>query len=164
MIRLTDTVEIETSPEQVFEWLDHLPENYLAWHPDHVVCQYLKGTSILETGSILYVEEYLHGQLHRLKLRTTKVIPKVRLEYKAELGIAGAFEVKSKRSKILFMAEITLGTNLPGLGWALDWIIGALLSDRLEALKQHMAEEGENLKKLLEKRKPTQVRHPYVKN
>lgn len=155
MILLKDTVEIETSPAQVFEWLDHLPENYLAWHPDHVACRYLKGRSILETGSVLYVEEYLHGQLHRLKLRTIQVVPNIRLEYKAGLGIAGAFEVQSKGSKVLFMAEITLGTNLPGLGWALDWIIGALLSDRLEALKQHMAEEGENLKKLLEKRKST---------
>jgi len=157
MILLKDTVEIESSPEQVFEWLDHLPENYLAWHPDHVACRYLKGTSILEKGSVLYVEEYLHGQLHRLKLRTTQVVPNNRLEYKAGFGVAGAFEVESQGSKVLFTADIALGSTFPVLGWVLDWIITVLLSGRLEALKQHMAEEGVNLKKLLEKRGPAQV-------
>ena len=164
MILLEDTVDIKASPEQVFEWLDHLPENYLAWHPDHVACRYLKGSSVLETGSILYVEEYLHGQLHRLKLRTTKVIPEVRLEYKAGIGIAGAFEVKSQGSTVLFKAEILLGTNLPGMGWVLDWIIKTLLSDRLGALEQHMVEEGLNLKKLLEETESTQVSYPHILN
>lgn len=61
MILLRDVVEIEASPEQAFDWLAHFQEDYLAWHPDHVECQYVKGTSILEVGSVLYIEEYLHG-------------------------------------------------------------------------------------------------------
>lgn len=50
----------------------------------------------------------------------------------------------------MFIADVTIGSNIPVLGWLLDRIMEKLFSDRLEALKQHMAEEGENLKQLLE--------------
>ena len=150
MILLRDVVEIDASSEQVFDWLAHFQENYLAWHPDHVECRYLKGTSILEVGSVLYIEEYLHGQLHKLKFLSTNVIPNTRLEYKAGFGIGGAFEVKPQGNHVLFIAEITFGSGFPVLGWLLDRMMQKLLSDRLEAMKQHMAEEGENLKQLLE--------------
>lgn len=91
MILLRDVVEIEASPEQVFDWLAHFQENYLAWHPDHVECRYLKGASLFEVGSVVYVEEYVHGEFHKLKFRVTKVIPNSRLEYKAGFGIGGCF-------------------------------------------------------------------------
>lgn len=64
MITLRDSVEIRTTPEKVFEWFMHFDENYVSWHPDHVKCSYLKGRR-LEEGSVLYVEEYLHGKLHK---------------------------------------------------------------------------------------------------
>lgn len=50
----------------------------------------------------------------------------------------------------MFITDVTIGSNIPVLGWLLDRIMEKLFSDRLEALKQHMAEEGENLKQLLE--------------
>jgi hypothetical protein len=150
MILLRDAVEIETTPEHVFDWLVHFQENYLAWHPDHVECRYLKGTHLLEVDSVLYVEEYLHGELHRLKFRATKVIPNRRLEYKAGFGMGGAFEVVPHGGKVLFIAEITMGSSFPVLGRLLDAFLEKLLSDNLEMIKQHMTEEGENLKRLLE--------------
>jgi uncharacterized protein YndB with AHSA1/START domain len=150
MILLRDVSEIEAPPERVFDWLVHLQENYIAWHPDHVECRYLRGTSLLELGSVLYIEEYLHGELHKLKFRTTKVIPNSRLEYKAGFGIGGAFEVRPQEDKALFIAEMTMGSSLPLVEPLLDRLLEKLLSDNLEAMKQHMAEEGENLKRLLE--------------
>jgi hypothetical protein len=150
MILLRDAVEIETTPEHVFDWLVHFQENYLAWHPDHVECRYLKGTHLLEVDSVLYVEEYLHGELHRLKFRATEVIPNRRLEYKAGFGMGGAFEVVPHGGKVLFIAEITMGSSFPVLGRLLDAFLEKLLSDNLEMIKQHMTEEGENLKRLLE--------------
>jgi len=115
-----------------------------------VECRYLKGTSLSEVGSVLYVEEYVHGELHRLKFRTTKVIPNSRLEYKAGLGMGGAFEIVPQENNVLFIADVTIGSKIPVIGWLLDRIMEMLFSDRLKALQQHMAEEGENLKQSLE--------------
>ena len=104
MILLRDEVRIDATPAQVFDWLAHFQEHYLAWHPDHVECRYLRGSSILEKDAILYVEEYLHGDLHRLKLRATEVIPDSRVEYTAGLGIGGAFEVQQREDGVLFIS------------------------------------------------------------
>ena len=65
MIVLRDTVEIRASPEQIFEFLAHFKENVHAWHPDHVECRYLTYDPLGE-GSVIYIEEYLHGKLHKL--------------------------------------------------------------------------------------------------
>ena len=150
MILLHDEIEINTTPEKAFDWIAHFQDNYLEWHPDHVKCRVLKGTSILEIGAVFYMEEYLHGELHKLTLRTTKVIPNTRIEYAARFGIEGAFEVKLQKDKVLFIAEISLGTRLPILNWLSDIIMKTLFSDRLEAMRQHMVEEGQNLKGMLE--------------
>jgi len=152
MILLRDEVRIDATPEQVFDWLAHFQEHYLAWHPDHVECRYLRGSSILEKDAILYVEEYLHGDLHRLKLRATKVIPDSRVEYTAGLGIGGAFEVQPREDGVLFIAEITIGLGAPGPGSLLDRMMERVLAGRIKAMEQHMAEEGENLKQWLEQR------------
>lgn len=152
MILLRDEIRIDATPAQVFDWLAHFQEHYLAWHPDHVECRYLRGSSILEPDAILYVEEYLHGDLHRLKLRATKVIPDSRLEYTAGFGTGGAFEVQPREGGVLFIAKVTIGLGVPGLGSLLDRMMERMLAGRIEAMKQHMAEEGENLKQWLEQR------------
>ena len=152
MILLRDEVRIDATPEQVFDWLAHFQEHYLAWHPDHVECRYLRGSSILEKDAILYIEEYLHGDLHRLKLRATKVIPDSRVDYTAGFGTGGAFEVQPREDGVLFIAEVTIGLGAPGLGSLLDRMMERVLADRIKAMKQHMAEEGENLKQWLEQR------------
>ena len=152
MILLRDEVRIDATPEQVFDWLAHFQEHYLAWHPDHVECRYLRGSSILEKDAILYIEEYLHGDLHRLKLRATKVIPDSRVDYTAGFGTGGAFEVQPREDGVLFIAEVTIGLGAPGLGSLLDRMMERVLAGRIKAMEQHMAEEGENLKRWLEQR------------
>jgi len=44
-----------------------------------------------------------------------------------------------------------MGSSFPVLGRLPDTVSEKLLSDNLEMMKQHMTEEGENLKRLLEK-------------
>jgi hypothetical protein len=149
MIMLQDTIDIRTSPEQVFTWLDHLPEHYLAWHPDHVACRFVKGDAFKE-GSILYAEEYIHGKLHRLRFRATCIIPNSRLEYSLFPGMKGAMIIQPLNGMVRFTATLTFGTRVPMLGWLLDRALEPLLSRRLEAMRRHMQEEGENLKRLLE--------------
>ena len=85
MITLKDSIEIQATPEKVFKWLVqrfNSKEDYQAWHPDHVDIGWVKGEPLQE-GSIVYAEEYLHGQLHKLKFLITKVVPNKVIEYRA---------------------------------------------------------------------------------
>ncbi len=149
MIILQDKVDINTSTEAVFEWLEHFCEHYREWHPSHVSCCYLRGSG-LQVSTIIQIEETLHGKLHRLRLLVTEVIPGTRVAYRIAPGMKGAFEVKSKASKICFVATITIGIRFPLLEGLIDALLWRVLASRLAALQEHMAEEGKNLKRLLE--------------
>lgn len=149
MIILRDTIEIKASPEQIFVWLAHFKENYLAWHPDHVECRYLKGDPP-EEGSIIYCEEYLHGKLHKFKFEITKFEPNSRIDFKFGPGMTGDFIIEPRGANSLFIADTYVGTKIPLLGKLLDKLMWTLLRRRLEAGRKHMAEEGQNLKNLLE--------------
>jgi uncharacterized protein YndB with AHSA1/START domain len=142
---LSDSVEIVAPPLEVFEWLLHLDEHYREWHPDHVQWRYLDRTPDL-VGSVVEYEERLHGSTHRLRARFTRVVRPGRIEFKNLFPASlicprGSFIVEPKGEGSLFTA--TLEFRLAGL-------LERLAGDRTEAMRVHMREEGENLKRLLE--------------
>lgn len=148
MITLKDSIEIKTTPEKIFEWFLHFEENFHAWHPDHIECRWLKGKPF-EEGSILYVEEYLHGKPHKMKFLGTKVEPNRKIEYKLLFPISiicpkGSFSIEPKGESCIFTAT---------LSFRFGWLFSRFAKDRVEAIKKHMKEEGENLKRLLEEEK-----------
>ena len=83
MVTLTDSIEIKATPEQVFTWLTNIRtgKDYQAWHPDHVEWQWIKGEPF-QTGSVAFLEEYMHGKMHKLTFVCTKVVPNRLIEYK----------------------------------------------------------------------------------
>ena len=149
MITLRDTIEIRTSPEKIFDFFIHFKDNFMAWHPDHVRCWYLEDGPLGE-GSVFYVQEYLHKKVMTLEFHVTKLEPYSRIEYKIPPVVKGAFIVEERGSSVLFTAEICFGTKAPLLGRLLDKVLHIFIGRRLKALKQHMVEEGRNLKKILE--------------
>lgn len=73
-----------------------------------------------------------------------------RMEYEI-VGLGrGAFEVIPKGEEVEFVAELGLGSDVPVLGSLIDAILRMFLSRRLVAMKEHMREEGQNLKKIIE--------------
>jgi hypothetical protein len=150
MITLRDEIEIYATPEQIFEWFSQFDANYLEWHPDHVSCEFLEGTFCQE-GSIVYTEEYLHGELHKLKMRITRYQTNSLIEYKI-LGTKswGSFAVEPKGKKSSFIAELHFGLGVSLLDKIIDPILERLLSFQLDAFRTHMKEEGQNLKTILQ--------------
>jgi hypothetical protein len=149
VIRLRDSIRIRTTPEQPFRWLESMPQEYVRWHPDHVACRVLKG-SMLHVGTEVECKEYLHGKLHSMRFRLTRVDPGRRMEYRiAGLG-EGAFEAVAKGEEIDFVAELGLGSDVPVVGLLVDAILGSVFRRRLSAMRQHMLEEGQNLKRIIE--------------
>ena len=150
MIVMRDTVEIKAPPEPIFEFFVHFKENFYAWHSDHVECRYLNFEGDPKEGSVIYIEEYLHGKLHKLKLHITKIEPNSLIEYKTFMGTKGVFIIEPRGAKSLFTAEMHMGTKTPLFRSMADRIMRIFMSRQLEGIKQHMAEEGQNLKRILE--------------
>lgn len=149
MIVLEDTININTTPEEIFNFFEHA-ENYKLWYPDHVVCRWIKGNP-LEKGSIEYVEEYAHGRLHKLKVVYTKSVRNKEVEFKITNPIWRIFwpkntlSVEKKDNFCIFTAKTYFR-----LGPISSF--SKRTKKQLESIRQHMKEEGENLKKILEKK------------
>jgi hypothetical protein len=150
LITLRDSIEIRAASDKVFQWLVqrfNSKEDYQAWHPEHVDIRWIKG-ELLQEGSVIYAEEYLHGQLHKLKFRITRVIPNKEIEYRALFPLSlfapgNAFIIEPKgKNDCIFTAtgRLRVGPLFKKLG-----------KKQIEATKQHMKEEGENIKKALER-------------
>lgn len=153
MISLKDSIEIHTTPGRIFAWLGQMPHEYRSWHPDHIACQVIHG-SMLEVGSEIRRQENLHGKLHSMRFRMTKVIPDKRVEY-VVMGMGrGAFDVQLIGDTVRFVAELDIGSDAPIIGRFFDLVFSRFFQRRIEAMRQHMAEEGRNLKVILEKDSP----------
>lgn len=99
--------------------------------------------------------QYIGGHRQRLRLRLRRVEPGRRLEYEllfpySLLGVRGSLNLRSQDGETLFRADIALGRKVPLLGWATDKFIQVFFGSYLKALRKHMAEEGENLKRVME--------------
>ena len=149
MITLTDSIEIEATPEDVFGWFKKLRtgEDYRAWHPNHVEWYWVKGEPFQE-GSVAYCEEYIHeGNKDKLRFTCTRVVPNRLIEYKPSFPISmvmakSRFDIEPKgEGGCVLIAAISF-RDVP--------FLGRLFHKQLEGLKQHMKEEGENLKRILE--------------
>lgn len=145
MIALKDTIEIKVSPEQIFQFFVHFKENFHAWHADHVKCGWIGKPA--KEGSILCVEEYLHAKLHKLKMLMIKIESNRKIEYKLLFPMSvicpkGSFIIEPKGRSCIFTAT---------LSFRFGRLFSKLAKNRVEGIKTHMKEEGENLKRLLEK-------------
>ena len=149
MTTLKDSIGIKGNPEEIFNGLVKMfssTENFKTWHKDHVQCQWLKGKPF-EVGSILYVEEYLHKKLHKLKIVGTKLETNSKIEYRllfpaSIICTGGTFVIEPKGEKCFFVAT---------LSFRMGWLFSMLTKSRVDAIKKHMKEEGENIKYIIEK-------------
>lgn len=148
MIELRDTVDIEAPPEVVWDWLEHLPEHYREWHPDHLGARWVRGRSFTP-GAVMEAREVLHGKPHRLRMVMTQTGPGRRVRYRFFPGAWGELRVDPVDGGSRFTAEVDVGTTMPVVGPALDRLLRAVLGSRLASVARHQAEEGANLKSLL---------------
>ena len=71
---LMHEVDINASPEKIWEFLTNIETNYKAWHPDdHILFQWTKGAAF-EKGSTFYAEQNMMGEKVKYKGRITESI------------------------------------------------------------------------------------------
>lgn len=153
MIELRDTVTVDAAPEEVWDWLEALPDHVLEWHPDHRGARWVRGGAFVP-GAVMEVREILHGKPHRLRMALTGVEPGRRVSYRILPGLNGEFVVDGVDDGAEFTAVITLGVRAPVIGPLVDWLLRWSMKSRIEAISRHQAEEGANLKSLLERPHP----------
>lgn len=148
MKAIVDTININASSSEIFEKFKKIfssSNEYRKWHNDHVSISWTKGTPF-EIGTTLIAEEYLHGKLHRLKMRLTKIKENQTVEYKFLFPVSlicpiGSFEIIPENGQCKFVAK---------LYFRFSKLFQAFGSRYVNAVVQHMKEEGELLKKLVE--------------
>jgi len=145
----TDSIEIITSPEIIWEFFINLENNYVKWHPtDHVKFKWFGKP--METGTKWYAEETVHGNLFKLKGTIGEVIPlrKIIFKYSFPMSlVAPKFEwiIEPKGPISIFTANSYLNSG------DFFYIFGKKEMDwKIDAVKKHTREEGENLKNILE--------------
>ncbi len=149
MITLKESIEIKATSARLREWLRNVDKHYKEWHPDHI--RFVKVTGGLDVGDVFYFEEYLNGKLYKGRYRITKIEENRKgvVEFRGLsfldriLGAQGSFTVESLGKVCLFTATHSLRCG---------WLISKLFMGLIKAMEKHMKEEGENLKRLLERR------------
>lgn len=147
---LEDRTTIEAAPGRIFAFFEHMDEHYRAWHPDHVAFHWTKGRG-LKPGVEFYFEEYIGGKLLKKTVRFTRIEPERYIEFEPTWWLMRllmprlSFEIQPQDRGCLFIARIPIRTGP----------VGAWLNRReFNAVRQHMKEEGRNLKQMLERDTP----------
>jgi len=142
-----DFTRIETAPVNIFQFFENMEENYTKWHPDHITFKWLKGRGLKE-GNISYFEETIGGELLKKRVLYTKIIPN---------RYIGFVPVSRLMRIILRKMTFTIGLQETHCKFKaqvqLKWVgplARKLNKEKFRAVREHMREEGENLKMILE--------------
>ncbi|MFW5911227.1 MAG: SRPBCC family protein [Halolamina sp.] len=143
---LQATTAIDAPPEDVYRFFEEMEQHYGRWHPDHVTFRWVEGDG-LEAGAVASFEERIAGKLQQKTVKFVAVTPDRYL----------AFRPTSRMVRLL-MPEISFTIEPRSDGCELTQRIkvrtgpiGARLNKReFDAVRTHMREEGENMKRFLE--------------
>lgn len=146
--RFEDSIAIGAEPAAGFAFFENMEANYTRWHPDHLKFEWRQGRG-LAVGNIFYFEERIAGKLQKKETRITEVVPNRYFAFTMVNPVFRfflphlSFGFEPTAAGFLFRAEL----RLHGIG-----PLGRRLNRReFAAVDVHMAEEGRNLKALLER-------------
>ncbi len=150
MISIIEETIINVPVKDVFNFLVNIDSLYKIWHPkDHVFCRVLSG-SLSRKGCCFHFLEFICGFPFYLIARVTDIRENEYIEYVPSfpfslLKIGKAYfrieKISANQSKLV--AYVEYGNKF------FDKIVNFLV--KTSAAKKHMEEEGENLKKYLER-------------
>ena len=145
---LEETTVIDAPQERVFDFFRYMDEQrYLEWHPDHLAFRWVEGRALQE-GSVCYFEERIHGQVNKKNVRYTKVEPNLYIEFVPTWWL---YRLLLPRMSFAMEQQGDKVTLLRAQVHARVGPLGARLNRKeFDAVRQHMKEAGENLKKWAE--------------
>jgi hypothetical protein len=143
---LEETTRVHASPDDIYRFFETMDEKYERWHPDHLEFRWISGDGLVE-GAEAYFEERIAGKTQRRTVRFTEIVPGRYIEFEPTSLLAGllmpsiSFTIDPTEDGCDFVQRIKVRTGP----------IGARLNRReFDAVREHMKEEGENLKTVVE--------------
>ncbi len=143
---LEDSVHVDAPPLEVWGWIANLTDHYCEWHPDHVSAEWITG-SPNQIGSVMRAVERLGSHREELLFELIEFEPPHRFVYRIGRSIGlilprGAFEIEpDDEGGCWFTAR---------LGYRFGLLTERLFRRRIAEIRTHIAEEGSNLKRLVE--------------
>lgn len=134
----------------------HKDEKFSAWHPDHIRLDLIRG-DLSKVGSIIYFEEYLGKNKHKLRLmcQLTKRKENSYLEFHLPYPLRfllpgnGGIQLEEKEKGTRVKIFVNYGIPLPVLNEITDKVIEKFFV-KADDIVSHTKEEMEILKDLLE--------------
>ena len=155
MIEMQDTIDIDAPVEHVFECLVKSLQNiesYRAWHSEHESIEWLRGKPV-EEGSVVHIKEYLNGVLTGLTFRFVEVVPNRLIRYRVRFPLS--IIAPENRFEFEPLGETLSRFTAYGRIRMPMWLFKKSHPShegKLKGSMQHMKEEGENLKRIAERR------------
>jgi len=148
-MELLDKIIIKSTPDKIWDTMVFFfqnTENYKLWHQDHISCYWKEGKEF-SPGSVLIAEELIHGAKHKLGFKIQNLKKNNLVEYKLLFPFSiicsgGYFKLVLKDNETEFIAQ---------LRFRFGFLLKFLFKKQAEGLKDHMKEEGQNLKEYVEK-------------
>lgn len=143
---LEERTRVDARPADVFRFFEEMEARYREWHPDHIAFRWIDGAG-LEPGAEAYFEERIAGERQAKRVRFTAVEPGRYIEFRPTgwltrlllPRISFSFEPDGDGCRVVQRLHVRTGP------------IGAWANRReFDAVRTHMREEGENLRRLLE--------------
>lgn len=160
MITIKEETIINVNPESIFNFLTRIDSLYKTWHPkDHIFCNVIY-KDLNEHGCVFHFLEKVGGFPLYLIVRVSKIERNEYIEYKPifplsifNLGM-GSFTIERVSDKLSKLtAYVEYGSGVP----LMDKIIQRFV--KTAVIKNHIHEEGQNLKNYLEHKSPKDNHH-----
>lgn len=146
-MRFEDRIEIAAPPGAVWRFFEEMEANYLRWHPDHIAFEWRRGRG-LAPGNVFYFEERIAGEVLKKETRFTEIEAPRRIVFTMVNPLMRAFI-----PRMAFLVDpVPGGSRFTGL-IELRFVgpLGRASHRRqFDAVRTHMREEGENLRRLVE--------------
>ncbi len=149
-LELSHSIAIKTSPEKIWNFFKKT-ENYTTWHPkDHIKFIWTEGKP-LEVESKFYSEQLVFGKVQKYKGHIKEIIPnrKIVFTFKFPVSLISPeieWRIEPKGSNTVFTAITYMRA-----GHLYKKLFKKGMKNLIKEHDRHVAEEGENLKKILER-------------
>ncbi len=145
-MKLEASTLIAARPGEVFDFFAGMAGNYTHWHRDHVAFRWLGPEPHLAVGSQFHFEEGIGGKRMAKTMRFAAIVPDRLIVFEPTWWLLRfflpwiRFEIEPTDPGVRVTQQLRLRIG-PLAAW--------LNRRELDAVRAHMTEEGENMKRLI---------------
>jgi hypothetical protein len=153
---LIDTIQINTSPDKIFDWFQKLDKHFTEWHVNHK--KLIKLTGGLDVGDVIHFEELIDGKWFKFNVKITrkeKTPGGFLIEAKMPPFATLLFTAQANENGCLFTHSETFGFIKNESPFVRSYITPLLRSIfnpiyRFDLIEKDIKEDNINLKRILE--------------